>query len=67
MPRRHQPVPKYVDEIPAHLATLDQLSDLGLKPGHAHPVALVELNTRDCQRLTGLFERAQAVPKEDTP
>ncbi|GAQ23995.1 bacteriophage 186 Orf81-like protein [Deinococcus grandis] len=66
MPRR-QPVPKYVDEIPAHLATLDLLSDLGLKPGHAQPVALVELNTRDCQRLTGLFERAQAVPKEDTP
>ena len=52
MPRRHQPIPKYVDEIPAHLATLDQLSDLGLKPGGTHPVALVELNTRDSQRLT---------------
>lgn len=65
MARRSPPLPKYVDEIPDHLATTEQLARLGLKPGTSCPVALVELNSPDHQCLTGLFERVHAVPKAD--
>ncbi|OOV11811.1 hypothetical protein [Deinococcus sp. LM3] len=62
MPHRKASIPKYVDEIPEALATRDQLKDQGLQPGSDRPVALVELNTPNRQTLTGLFERAAAVP-----
>lgn len=62
MPRRNPPIPKYIDEIPEGLATRDQLKAQGLQPGQDTPAALVELNTPNSQLLTGLFERAAAVP-----
>ena len=62
MPRRKTSIPKYIDEIPAGLATRDQLKAQGLQPGSDRPVALVELNAPNSQTLTGLFERAAAVP-----
>ncbi|GGR62477.1 hypothetical protein GCM10008959_25590 [Deinococcus seoulensis] len=62
MPRRKTSIPKYIDEIPDGLATRDQLKAAGLQPGQDTPAALVELNTPNSQLLTGLFERAAAVP-----
>ena len=64
MPHRKTSIPKYIDEIPEGLATRDQLAKSGLKPGSDRPAALVELNSPGCQTLTGLFERAAAVPIE---
>lgn len=62
MPHRNPSIPKYVDEIPDGLATRDQLKAAGLQPASDRPVALVELNAPNRQTLTGLFERAAAVP-----
>ncbi|MCD0166573.1 hypothetical protein [Deinococcus sp. 12RED42] len=62
MPHRNPSIPKYVDEIPDGLATRDQLKAQGLQPASDRPVALVELNAPNRQTLTGLFERAAAVP-----
>lgn len=62
MPHRKTSIPKHVDEIPDGLATRDQLKAAGLQPGSDRPVALVELNAPNRQTLTGLFERAAAVP-----
>jgi hypothetical protein len=64
MPHRNPSIPKYVDEIPDGLATRDQLKAAGLQPASDRPVALVELNAPNRQTLTGLFERAAAVPLE---
>lgn len=64
MPHRSKAIPKYVDEIPEALATLDQLKARGLQPGTPCPVALVELNTKDSQRLTGLYRIEDARPAE---
>lgn len=61
MPHR-KAIPKYVDEIPPTLATLDQLKARGLQPGTPCPVALVELNAKDSQRLTGLYRIEDARP-----
>ena len=62
MPHRNPPIPKYIDEIPEGLATRQQLAQAGLQPGTDRPVALVELNSPGSQMLTGLFERAAAIP-----
>ncbi|MBB5379131.1 hypothetical protein HNQ07_004646 [Deinococcus metalli] len=42
MPKKTTPIPRYKHAHPPNLATIDELSAGGLKPGSSGPVALFE-------------------------
>ncbi len=61
-------IPTYHQTHPTDLATLDTLKLEGLQPADGQRVAaLFKLQTDDRERLSGLYQRADAVPLQVKP